>query len=201
MAKPTQKETRAQVRKSLSILRKAGLYNPKSPRAAPTRYAKSLVTRYADVVSRKAFVVSVPKAAQKQISEQYRVHRGKAIVSKDTFTDRARFDKKTGGVVKYKTLKGGGYFKFQSANVKTLEELPKLKKGQTYAVPFRQGRNIEFQTRADLDELIKLINSYETRKTREGKAAKGYEDIIRYIQIGTRVEPRRQTDDDEEDDG
>lgn len=193
------KQARAQVRKSLAILKAKGLYKPTAPRAAPTRYAKSLITKYADVVAGKAFVVKIPKAASKDVREQYRVRRGRAVVSKDTFTDRARFDRRSGGIVKYKSLKGGGYFKFQNANVKSIDELPKLKKGQTYAIPFRQGRNIEFQTRAGLDELIALINSYETRKTREGKEAKGYEDIIRYIQIGTRVEPRRRADEYGED--
>lgn len=202
MAKANPKETRAQLRKSLSILKARGLYKPTRPHAKPTKYAAGLVKKFADVVAGKSFVVKADKAAIPGLSENYRTRRGRVIVPKDTFTDKVRFDKKSGGLVKYKKTRNANY-KFVSANVKSLDDLPPLKKGQTYAVPFRQGRYIEFQTRASLEELKALLMEYETRKLTKSDGSTrvhknwAQEDIIKHIQIGTVVGRRH----DDEDDG
>lgn len=180
MVKPTNKEQLAQVRKSLSVLRKKGLYNPKNARAKPTDYGIRLARKFSDVATGKAFVLKADKATIKKLGETYQTRNQRVVVPKFSWADRATINKKT-GEVRYTKSIGGARYRFRPANVTDVKDLPKLKKGQTYLVPFKHGNKLSFVSETSLEDIMKLVADYEKR------GSNSYKDIAKYIQIGERV--------------
>lgn len=178
MAKNSRKADLAQVRKSLSILRKKGLYNPKNARAKPTKYGMSMAKRYANVVSGKAYVLKANADTIKALGDTYRTKNSRVIVPKFGWSDTARIDKKTKSVVQFKTI-GKKKYRFRPANVDNVEDLPELEDNEIYLVPFRNGNKLNFIMSDDMDEIIALTQDYEKRKKNP------YKDIAHFIQIGT----------------
>lgn len=63
---PTSQEQKAQLKK----LRDTGLYKPKNPRKAPTKYAKSLLKRFADVLSGSSKAVTADYKTARKYSDK-----------------------------------------------------------------------------------------------------------------------------------
>lgn len=195
MAKNTRKADLAQVRKNLSVLRKKGLYSPKNVRAKPTKYALSIAKKYADVASGKAYVMKADTATLKKLSETYRVRKGRVVVPKFNWSDTARISRKTGEVEQFKRI-GSRRYKFRPANATSLDNLPALKGNDTYLIPFRQGRKLNFIMSRDRAEILALAAGYEQRQKN------AYADIAKFIQIGSEIDARGRPivfEEDEED--
>lgn len=166
MAKSKASAVSSQVKSSLQQLRKLGLYNPKNARKAPTKYAKSLVKKYADVLGPKAKseVIKIPKAAAAAIKAQdYRVVKGKkkavAVVPKMGGM-KASYNKKSGEIIRragdYTMRQYPDRFVFLSGG-----ELPKLKRGERWAV--RIGNS--FRVFEDVEELRRAMAEYNPAST------------------------------------
>jgi hypothetical protein len=181
MAKNSRKTDLAQVRKSLSILRKKGLYKPVKARGKPTKYGMAIAKRYADVASGKAYVMKADAATIKELSKTYRTKGRRVVVPKFGWSDTARIDRKTKSVVQFKTI-GKKKYRFRPAGVTDVEDLPELQDNEIFLVPFRNGNKLNFIMSDDMDEIIALTQDYEKRKKNP------YKDIAHFIQIGTVTE-------------
>lgn len=152
----------SQLKHSLKQLKKLGLYNPKAPRKAPTRYAKSLTKKYSDVLKGQADVVRVPRSYQKEIAGQFRTKRAKkgavAIVPKAGGM-HARYSKKEGSIVRET-----GVFQLRPYKDRLIllrGGFPELKRGENLVV--RIGNNyVDFYTR---DEVAKAMAEYDPATT------------------------------------
>jgi hypothetical protein len=178
MAKNSRKADLAQVRKSLSILRKKGLYKPLKKRGKPTKYGMAISKRYADVASGKAYVLKADTDTIKALGTTYRTKNKRVVVPKFGWSDTARIDRKTKQVVQFKTI-GKSKYRFRPAGVTSIDELPELNDNEIYLIPFRNGNKLAFMMSDDMDEIIALTQDYEGRKKNP------YRDIAQYIQIGT----------------
>ena len=177
--KDTRKRAEASTRKSLSILRKAGLYNPKNARKTPTNYAKRLLRKenLQSVIYGKADTVKVPRSVAADYRQRgFEVRNNRVVVSRDGFKTKPRYNKKEKEIVKYSETEILRPLK----NINSVNDLPPLKKNQFYAIPFKRGHIIEFQNRTELSDIIALIDDYEKRSTNP------YKDILKYIHIGTK---------------
>lgn len=164
MRKNRASDVSSQLKSSLKQLRKLGLYNPKNARKAPTRYAKSLVKQYSDVLGAKprVEVVKVPAKAVAALKGQYRVKRSKkgavAIVPKAGGM-KAGYSKKHGTIVR----RVGEYQFIPIADNMILMrgEFPKLRKGQAVAV--RIGNN--YQLFYSIAEVRAAMGQYDPAKS------------------------------------
>lgn len=154
----------SQLKNSLSQLKKLGLYNPKSPRKAPTKYAKSLVKKYADVIGSKpkAEVVKVPASVAKEFAGQYRTKRtkkGAAVIVPKAGGMKARYSKSAGTIVR-----SAGAFTLTPYNDRLIllrGGFPELKKGETVVV--RIGNN--FVDFGSIDEVRAAMAQYDPNQT------------------------------------
>lgn len=149
MAKKTRKSQSGQAQKSgLKKLREKGLYKPKKPRAAPTKYGKSLLSRFADVLSGKASVVTAVEKGRKgfKAASKYarsgndkmgtvRVVRNKIVVPTQA-GEIARFSKKGVRV----TRRVGEDVYVREPLQKHKQILEQLKPGDRIAVPLNRGK-------------------------------------------------------------
>lgn len=167
MSKAKASKIDSQLKSSLAQLKKLGLYNPKSPRKAPTRYAKDLVKQFTKlgVLGTKptSEVIKVPKNVAKELQGQFRTKTNKkgavAIVPKSAGM-KATYSKWAGTIVR----KAGSYTLIPYADKNVLlkpGELPQLKKGDKWAVRIGNSFRI-FKT---VDELRKAQNEYRPGST------------------------------------
>lgn len=137
----------SQLKSSLKQLKKLGLYNPKNPRAAPSKYAKGLVKQFTMMgvlgEKPKAAAIKIPASYAKQIGTEYKTKRAKggaiAIVPKRTNT-RTFYSKKEGAIVQ----KMGGYSfrRYSDSLVLIRGDWPKLERGERLAIPKGNGWKI-----------------------------------------------------------
>lgn len=191
MAKKTKKPALSQAQKSgLKVLRKKGVYKPKAPRAAPTRYAKSLLGKFADLLTGKASIVTASQkgrkgfgAARKFKREKeavgtLRVVRNKIIVPTQA-GEVARFSKKKGTVRVTRKLGKDFYVREPFAKpIYSLKDLKsQLKPGDRVAVPLYRGhRGVEWRT-LTYDDFAAFWREYGPSTT-----GKEYEDLGEHIQ-------------------
>lgn len=181
MSKDSRAASLAQVKKTLSKLKKAGLYKPTNGRAAPTKYAKSLAKKFADVSAGNAFVLKASKKAIEENRGLYRTARGRLVIEKDALTQRAYVEKKTGRVIKTGKI-GDARFVLRPAGITQDRGLPGLQPGERYVVPFKRGKGpMATVTYANDDELLAVLNDYEKRKDHK------YKDMFRNVMIAKRV--------------
>lgn len=170
---PSNKDTlaasRRQLNKALSTLKKAGLYKP-AKAGAPTKYARAVVKKYADVVAKRAAVVSVPSRSIAKEFEQFRSRGRKVVVPIVTGGARPHFVKSKRAIVATRDMEDGSQFatimKPQSKSSTAEGKFPPLEKGQVYVIPFNRGRRgLTYVTYLDEDELNKALEEYESRYT------------------------------------
>ncbi len=198
MDKAKLKAERAQVRRSLAILKSKGLYKPAKPGVKPTRYAKSLVNKYRDVIEGRAAVVKVSdKQARREYRDAFRVRGDKVVVPTQTVTQTVRYSKKDKTIYRYASLEGGSVkYKFKALKaINNIDDLPDLKTGQFYALPFRNGSTIRYENVASKEELRALIAEYA------GRVKNPYRQAIKYVQLGTATRIAKRAVEIEEDDG
>lgn len=163
MAKNTRKQDLAQVKKSLAILRKKGLYKPKSARKAPTKYAKSLLKKYSDVVANRSFVVKATKEAAPKLAEHYRVTRGRVVIPKAGMNVKPKITAK-GEVIRRIAIDDKSY-RYRPAHMVD-GDWPELGPHQSYTVQVRYGRRGGIVSVGTREELINLINEYSHKNER-----------------------------------
>lgn len=152
----------SQLQSSLKQLKKLGLYNPKHPRRAPTKYAKSLTKQYSDVLKGRAEVVKIPRAYSKEVAGQYRTKRTKkgavAIVPRAGGM-KASYSRKEGAIVRE-----AGAFRirpYKDRMILLRGGFPELKKGESVVV--RIGNNyVDFHT---LDDVRRAMAEYNPSQT------------------------------------
>lgn len=168
------KKDLAQVKKQLAILKKKGLYTPKAPRAKPTRYAKSLLKKYSDVVAGKSFVVKADKAALSKLADTYRTAHGRVIIPAQGTNVRPTITK-SGEVVRKMSIAGRKY-KFRPVAMGPDGMIEPIGPNQSYSVPIREGNRLRFQSISSREELYKLAQEYAP------SGGRGF-DILKYVQI------------------
>ena len=127
-----------------------------------TRYMKSLVKKYSDVLSGKATVVNVGRKTAKEYSEDtFRPRFGKIVVPKKK-GEHVYFDKKSKQVITTRKEYGQSIKKIIRPQKEfSIESLPKPRKGKRlfYRVPFNGWTNSpRFE---DLQELKNFMSGYE----------------------------------------
>lgn len=156
------KRAQAQLKNSLKQLRKLGLYNPKNARKAPTKYSKSLIKRYSDVLAGKSEVVHVPTSVAPKLKGEFRVKRSKkgsvAIVPKAAGT-KAKFSKKQNTIVR--SVGSYEFRPYADRMVLMRGELPKMKRGERIAV--RIGNT--FRIFGSIEELQRELATYDPSST------------------------------------
>lgn len=187
MAKNKPRRTDAQVKSDLKILKKAGLYSG-DLRKAPTRYGRGQAKKYADVIGGGAKVISVPvekqshknkgvkaaKAEARAVAADFpktvRAKGNKLIVRVSRPSEVPTYSKKMKTLVIRHTNTAGQKLTYEyvrNLKVKELDQygLPYLNKNETFALPLSRGREgIEYSYRASAQEIMEVINSYETKK-------------------------------------
>ena len=161
-AKQATRETKAQLKE----LKKQGLYHG-DLRKNPTRYAKSLIKKFSEVLGGRAAVVKTGSKAAKEYKEGYQTSRDKVIVPKvagETFT----FNKKTKRIESKYVMPGGERARSVIEPTRGKEpKPPKTKSGETvyYSIYFRQGKQIKRMFRTDdfglLREFMAQYDSYK----------------------------------------
>lgn len=185
MTKNNRKADLAQVRKSLAVLRKKGLYNPANARKKPTKYAISLIKKFSDVVRGRADVVKADKETIKKLKEDYRTKSGRVVIERPSFSSGVRINRKT-REIEHTIRQGNRVYVTRPANVSSVEDLPELGRGETYVVPFMAGRKLRYEFTDDLEEIEALVNTYEQRQSSDGKRH-DYANIMRYLLIAKRT--------------
>lgn len=188
-SKGAQASTRARVKK----LKQAGLYTG-DLRKPPTRYAKSLTKKYADVIEGRAKVVTVPKSPGKR-NKGVKAARQEARALADKFQGimrnkldkvivRVSHPKEKVGYSKreqkvYTTINRGGQVETHEYAVLKDGQLPPLEKDQAYGLPVRRsGGEIGYVMRATEAEILALANEYEMRPKHMYKGATGHIQIV-----------------------
>lgn len=158
-------------RKQLKLLRDKGLIKRFDARRKITPAQKKSLTKYADVVSGKAAVISAKDKKQAaKFKNSFKVVGDKIIVPK-TKGERVAFSKKTGELKT--TRKVGG-----KSVTKTISdgELAPLGKGQYYVISFAGGQ--KFRTN-DFKTLQNFMAGYEKKPQRP------FKDWRQYVEIET----------------
>lgn len=185
MSKNSRKADLAQVRKSLAVLRSKGLYKPENARKKPTKYAISLIKKFSDVVKGRADVLKADKETIKKLKEDYRVKSGRVVVERPSFSSGVRINRKT-REIEHTIRQGNRVYVTRPANVSDVADLPELGRGETYVVPFMEGKKLRYEFTDDLEEIDALINTYEARDAKDGKRH-DYSNIMRYLLIAKRT--------------
>lgn len=182
----------AQVRAKLSQLKKIGLYNGNLRRKQPTKYGKSVLNKYMDVLEGKAHVVTVKpvsgskakgnRLAKQEFGATQRVVRNKVVI-KGSGAETARFAPKTKDIRLTRTnAQGETYTRIViKKTIRTKDDLPKLKKNQSFRIPFNRWGETAYIYRIDADELWALVQEYE------GK----YKGILRNVEVVTYKSARK----------
>jgi hypothetical protein len=139
-----------------------GLYDPKHPRRAPTRYAKSIAAKYQDVLSGKATAIKVPKSYAKEVAGQYRTRSaGKkaTVVVPKSGGGKVRYSRKENTLVR--DIGSFHLTPIKDRMVLLRGNWPKLKKGEAVAV--RIGNN--YISYYSLDEVRAAMAEYDPNKT------------------------------------
>lgn len=159
MKKSKSEKSKLQLKSALLTLKKLGLYEPKQPRKAPTKYAKSLVKKYSDVLAGKSEVVKIPKSAVPELAKEFRAKKSKkrggvAVVPKAAGT-KAKFSKKQNTIVR--SIGAYEFRPYADKNVLIRGELPKLKRGERLAVRIGNTFRI-FNSDRELSEALAQYN-------------------------------------------
>jgi len=152
-------------KRQLKKLEKLGLYNPKTPIGnEPTRYQKSIIQKYSDVLSGKAVVV---KPSNPQSYKNVFDVKGKNVIVPRGKGESIRVNKQ--GQIK-KIRRGPRKEKISSTGVRVpAGKMPVERQGVQYAVPFKRkiGKGkyiIEWHRFASYKELSDYMSSYEPNR-------------------------------------
>ncbi|MGE3388105.1 MAG: hypothetical protein AB7K41_15350 [Bdellovibrionales bacterium] len=149
-------DSRQAEKRALKKLREKGLYTPKDARAAPTKYGRSMIRKYRDVLDGRATVITIPKTKRSKGWKAARdnadpslgvyAHRNKLVVPKN---EREHISwstkKKTYRVSFWSTDKTTRYVREPVKRKISNPAQIKLREGQRISIPFnRPGRGIEW---------------------------------------------------------
>lgn len=154
----TKKQARAE-RRALKILRNAGLLTSAIDlRRRPTKYQRSLIKRFADVISGKAAAVKTKAAKYRGIKSFF--VKGDVVVVPKRKGETIAVDKKTGKITRKRRV-GGRTIKGIIHPRKRVDELPRPKlKATVFRVPFlkkKKGGKHDIQWRRFTYDAFKLF--------------------------------------------
>lgn len=161
------KEQNRRQRADLARLKKLGLYRGNA-RKNPTRYGKSLIKKYADVLAGKAAVVKAPsKAAARAYRDEGSKAPGTVRVSGDRIVvpklrgEKLRYDKKRKEVIGYWKDKATGktYKKHVTKTGTDLETFSK-RDDIIYSLLWMRGSEAERMFFSQYKELLNFIEPY-----------------------------------------
>lgn len=200
MTRKSQTPTASQAQKrELKRLRDKGIYKPKNPRAAPTRYALSLLNKFADIATGKASVVTAKSAkrgnkgfkeaaALKSDSSSMpgtiRVVRNKIIVPTQG-DERARFTRR--GLRVTRKVGNDKYIRtpFKTTPKNLADILSQLKENERVVIPlFRTARKGVEWVPMSRDDFIFFVSQYGPGGSRKSKSGEPqlYENLFDYIE-------------------
>lgn len=159
------KRTKVQARADKAALKKlkeVGLLTGKvNLSKAPTRSQRSLINKFADVVSGNAVVVR-PKDP-KHYKSVFRV-KGDAVVIPKRKGERITVDKKTGTIVSKRKV-GKRTVTSRGLKVAKGSQIERPKEPVQYAVPFKVGADkLHWMRWPNYDEMQKFMHRYETKQ-------------------------------------
>lgn len=181
------------VKSGVKKLKQAGLYSG-DLRKPPTNYAKSLTKKYADVISGRAKVVTVPKsptgrntgtkaarAEARALADKFAgimsSKQDKLIVKTSHPSEKVRYSKHEQKV--YTEISRSGQIETHEYTTFSNGQLPPLEKDQAYGLPVRRaGGEIGYIMRATEAEILALANEYEMRPKHMYKGATGHIQIV-----------------------
>lgn len=172
-------DSRQAEKRALKKLREKGLYTPKDARAAPTKYGRSMIRKYRDVLDGRATVITIPKSKRSKGWKAARdsadpslgvyAHRNKLVVPKN---ERERISwspkDKTYRVSFWSTDKTTRYVREPVKRKISNPSQLKLREGQRISIPFnRPGRGIEWMnlTEQEFKEAWAQYHDHGTYRT------------------------------------
>lgn len=191
MAKKSRKPVLSQAQKrDIKRLREKGVYKPKDARKAPTRHAKGLLVKFADLLRGKAKIVTVKGARRFAAGDKpgtVRAVRGKLVVPAQE-GEQVRYSKKTGKVRVTRRVGRATYVReLFSGMRRTVEDvLRQLKPGDRVAVPFYRGRFGTEWLNMTEDEFRAFIAEYRER----------YKGVLNFVEAFRYEGPRTDAEED-----
>jgi hypothetical protein len=181
-----------QFRKDLAKLKKKGLVSKKidARSQTATRYMLGQVRKFADVLSGKAAVLTVPKHEKSYYKETGHRTKGSKVVVQTPHGETARRSKPVNGIPAYQTSKGKSAPRIHTLTPfsqlehwlrQTVVNAPPRKKGEVYGFKFF-GHN-SYRLFADKESLLEYFLAYqsvdeEIRKGRETESQEIYQNFV-----------------------
>jgi hypothetical protein len=142
----------AETRARLKELKKHGLYTG-DLRRSPTRYAKSLIGKFGDVLSGRAAVVKTTSRATAKVYDKGYKTKGKLVIVPTDPTRVFTFNKKTGEIEGRRTLPSGKVavsriLPHQPGQTPAFGPVPPGKT-RWYSIMFRRGKKLVLGYRTD----------------------------------------------------
>lgn len=168
----------AQLKKAksdLSRLKKLGLYKGDA-RKQPTRYAKEQISKFRDVLEKRAKVVTVPKRKHaREYTEVFRTKFRKVVVPTRS-GEKFYYNKKSGEIFSYNKEYGHEIRRIFPKHPLSAKEAARLAKGKNirYAIPIGTGGTMRRMRFTDYKELQTYMSS---------DSLKGYNNWQRYVEI------------------
>lgn len=159
--KPRLTQAQKAARPKLARLKKLGLFKGRVHR--PSRHGIKQTGVFAQVLSKKAAVVSVPRSKLKQYSEAFTVRGGKVVLPKIE-GERYHYDKKAGAIVSTRTQHGQRIRKtvLPVPSVANLGDVP-LGPNRYYVLPLGQNFHVREKT---MKAIKAFVFEYEQRYKR-----------------------------------
>lgn len=184
----TKKPGRAQAQKSLSTLKKLGLF--KGRVRNPSRHGLAQIKKFAGVLKGDVAVLSVPPKVARDYREQYRVKYNKVLIPKAK-GERVRYSKRKQEITSSREFAGKRITARKPRAVKSPYDLPRGPNIR-YAVPLAGGAmRLRWD---DFDQLVKDMTEYE--QGRRNKYGARYAEWWKYVEIETIDDTDADADDD-----
>jgi hypothetical protein len=155
----------AETKARLKELKKHGLYSG-DLRKSPTRYAKSLIGKFGDVLSGRAAVVKTPSTAAAKVYKSGYKTKGKLVIVPTTPDRTITFNKKTGVIEGRRTLPSGktAVSQIRPHKAGQVANFGPVPPGKTrwYSIMFRRAKKLVLGHRTDnWQEMVDFMNYYE----------------------------------------
>lgn len=119
-----------------------------------TRYMKSQVKKYRDVLEGRAKAVKVPRAKARSYKNAFRVKAGRVVVPVENKTERVRYNPKTQAITSTRTAYGKRIKKqIVPSKVSDWRDLPEGP-NYRYTIPFAASGRFTFESKRALAEFM-----------------------------------------------
>lgn len=171
-------------RSAVAALKRAGLVSAKIDARShePTRYMREQIARFSAVLDDAAIAVKVPRSKAREFAGIGDVKNDRVIlVGSKARGEFGRYNPRTNEI----TVSRGNVL--QRVSPQTGTDLPALKKGEVYAIPFRRGNVIKRVYSASVKFMTQMIERYEADEEEDDgsirRGGKTYRGMRSYIQV------------------